>query len=180
MVSLKHNMNNKDKIEFTKRRVLWSHTACLEESCLRVFDVNQCMKHRSNWPGVTLKFALFNHVFDVRCIKKRSFVVNILLPLLHEADFLTKVWETICCSFSYRKKHCCLLCKTLQRTETGWEEKPKQLVCYYLHKHWDSAPNYHQMDRTERSLISFLSHDTNATLGISMLVFASSVYCSPE
>lgn len=51
---------------------LWSHTVCLEESCLGVFDVNQCMKHRSNWPGVTLKFALFNHVFDVRCIKKKN------------------------------------------------------------------------------------------------------------
>lgn len=129
IVSLKHNMNNKDKIEFTKRRALWSHTACLEESCLRVFDVNQCMKHRSNWPGVTLKFALFNHVFDVRCIKKRSFVVYNFLPLLHEADFLTKVCETISCGFSYRTKHCCLLWKTLQRAETGWEEKPKQLLC---------------------------------------------------
>lgn len=70
MVTLKHNMNNKDKIEFAKRGALWSHTVCLKESCLRLFDVNQCMKDRSNWPGVTLKFALFNHVFHVRCIKK--------------------------------------------------------------------------------------------------------------
>lgn len=75
MVTLRHNMNNKDKIEFTKRGVLWSHTVCLKESCLRLFDVNQCMKDRSNWPGVTLKFALFNHVFHVRCKKKWSLVV---------------------------------------------------------------------------------------------------------
>lgn len=70
MVTLKRNMNNKDKIEFTKRGELWSHTVRLKEYCLRLFDVNQCMKDRSNWPGVTLKFALFNHVFHVRCKKE--------------------------------------------------------------------------------------------------------------
>lgn len=78
MVTLKHNMNNKDKIEFTKRSVLWSHTVCLKESCLRLFDVNQCMKDRSNWPEVTLKFALFNHVFHVRCIKKKNYNLTII------------------------------------------------------------------------------------------------------
>lgn len=117
MVTLKHNMNNKHKIEFTKRRMLWSHTVCLEESCLRVFDVNQCMKDRSNWPGVTLKFALFNHVFHVRC-KKWSLVVynfsfyhycmrNISLQKSVKQFAAPKY------GFSYHTQQSCLLWKTL-------------------------------------------------------------------
>lgn len=98
-LTVKHNKNNKDKIEFTKSRVLWSHTVCLKESCLRLFDVNQCMKDRSNWPGVTLKFALFNHVFHVRCIKKCSLVVYNFLPLLHPTHFLTEAYKTIFCPY---------------------------------------------------------------------------------
>lgn len=32
------------------------------------------------------------------------------------------------------------------------------------------APNYHQMDETERSVIAFFNHTTNMALGIVMLV----------
>lgn len=72
MDTLKHNANNRHKIELRETGGLWSHTVCLQESCLRLFDVNQCMKDRSNWPGVTLTFRLFNHVLHVRCVGKKS------------------------------------------------------------------------------------------------------------
>lgn len=92
-ITLGHNMNNKDKKEFTKRGVLWSRSSSLEESCLRPFDVNNCMKDRSNWPRVTLKFALFNHVFHIRCKKKWSLMVYNFMLLLHK---ILK-WKVTCC-----------------------------------------------------------------------------------
>lgn len=68
MVTLKHNANNKHKIEFGAASALI--TDCLPPgSCLRGFDVNQCMKDGSNWPRVTLRSALFNHVLHVRCVR---------------------------------------------------------------------------------------------------------------
>ena len=90
-----------------------------EESCLRRFDVNQCMKHRSNWPGVTLTFALFNHAFHVRCIlKKRSLVVY------HFSHYCTRhiSWQQWVKQFASPK--CALSRRTLwrhlERTGTGW------------------------------------------------------------
>lgn len=125
IVTLKHNMNNKDKIEFTKKGVLWSHTVCLKESCLRLFDVNQCMKDRSNWLGVTLKFALFNHVFHVRYIKKWFmffFFYTYSMRQLYWQEsvklFVALIW------FSLSHKTIPLAVKDKMRTETGWEEKP--------------------------------------------------------
>ena len=110
MVMLRHNMNNKHKIEFTKSRVLWSHTVCLEELRLRVFDVNQCMKDRSNWPGVTLTFALFNHVFHVRCIKKRSLVVYNFFRIILWAPGKS-VWNNLLFNVVsvMAQRRCCLL-----------------------------------------------------------------------
>lgn len=121
---LEDDMNNKDKIEFMKRGVLWSHSLRLEESSLRLFDVNDCMKDRSNWPGVTLKFALFNHVFHIRCKKKWSLVVYNFILLLHEI----LNWEVMRCP-----EICCLV-QNITEEKDKMGAKVQQLSWSYLNK----------------------------------------------
>lgn len=92
-ITLGHNTSKKDKMEFTKRGILWSYSTGLEESCLRSFDVNLCMKDRSSWPRVTLKFVLFNHVFHIRCKKNQSLMAYNFILWLRDIS----KWKVMCC-----------------------------------------------------------------------------------
>lgn len=173
MVTVQHNMNNKDKIECTKRGVLWSHTVCLKESCLRLFDVNQCMKDRSNWPEVTLRNLHSLIMCSTSGVWKNCSLV-VYNFLLHEAGFLTRgVWnnlQPLKCGLSYiaqkhvelggheRKKKKKRRGRRYGGRRQDGRKSPNSCRVNTFVNNGIAAPNYHQMDGTERSVVAFFSH----------------------
>ncbi len=91
------------------------------------------------------------------------------LPLLHEANFLRSVWNNLLplnMVFAQNSTACCERHYREQRQDG--RKSPNSCCVNTFINTGIAAPNYHQMDGTERSVVAFFSHATNAALGISI------------